>query len=96
MRQPERNCASLTAAAIPHGRGEGHRALRAPASASVPSAGSQTPGAKSGGGSLRLSRLWLPQPAARAAAFCDDASGDGGLAHVRKFPGSATEVMLAR
>ena len=35
-------------------------------------------GAKSSG-SLRLSR-WLPQPAARAAAFCDDAGGNGCLA----------------
>jgi len=26
------------------------------------------------------------QPAARAAAFCDNAGDDGGLAHVRKFP----------
>ncbi|MEE8177842.1 MAG: hypothetical protein V3T65_07590 [Acidobacteriota bacterium] len=46
----------------------------------MPSAGSQTPGAKSGCGSLRLNRHWLPQPAARAAAFCDDAGGNGGLA----------------
>ncbi len=41
-------------------------------------------------GSLLLSRercsRWLPQPAARAAAFCDDAGGNGGLAYERKFP----------
>ncbi len=42
-------------------------------------------GAKSCG-SLLLRSHWLPQPAARAAAFCDDASGNGGLAYVRKFP----------
>ncbi len=85
MRQPERNCSLLKAAAIPYALREGHRALHTPASASVPSAGSQAPGAKSGGGLLRLSR-WLPQPAARAAAFCDDAGGDGGLSHERKLP----------
>ncbi len=92
MHQPERNCSLLTTAAIPHALGEGHRALRAPASASVPSADSQTPGVKSGGGSLRLSRRRcsrrLPQPVARAAAASgDDASGDRDLAHVRKLPG---------
>ncbi len=43
-------------------------------------ADSQAPGAKSDSGSLRLSHLWLPQPAAWAAAFCDDTGGDGGLA----------------
>ncbi len=72
---------------IQHALGEGHRALRAPASASVSSAGSHAPGAKTGGSSLRLSRHWLPQPAAQAAAASgDDAGGNGGLAHVRKFP----------
>ncbi len=87
IRQPKRNCSLLTAVAIPHALGEGHRALRAPASPSVLCADSQTPGAKSGGCSLLLSRHWPPQPAARAAAFCDDTSGDGGLAHERKLPG---------
>ncbi len=29
MRQPERNCSLLKAAAIPHALGEGHRVLRA-------------------------------------------------------------------
>ncbi len=47
-------------------------------------ADSQAPGAKSGGGSLLLIRercsRRLPQSAARAAAFCDNAGGDGGLA----------------
>ncbi len=51
----------------------------APASASVLSVSPEVPEVKSGGGSLRLSR-WLPQPAARAAAFCDDAGGDRGVA----------------
>ncbi len=51
----------------------------------MPSAGSQAPGAKSSGCSLRLSR-WrcsrrLPQPAAWAATVGgDNAGGDGGLA----------------
>ncbi len=84
MRQPQMHRFILTAAAIQHALGEGHRALRAPASPSVLCAGSQAPGAKSSRGSLLLSRercsRWLPQPAARAAAFCDDAGGDGGLA----------------
>ncbi len=72
--------------------GEGHCALRAPASPSVLYADSQAPGVKRGSGSLRLSR-WrgsrrLPQSMARAAvAGGDNASGDGGLAHVRKLPG---------
>ncbi len=88
MRKPQRHRASLTAFAIPHALGEGHRALRAPASPSVPSAGSQTPGVKSGCGSLRLSRHWLPQlPALRAAPAClDDAGSTGGLAHCCKLP----------
>ena len=88
MRQPERNCSLLKAAAIPHALGEGHRALRAPASASVQSADSQTPGVKRGSGSLRLSRHWLPQlPALRAAPAClDDAGSTGGLAHCCKLP----------
>ncbi|MEE8290309.1 MAG: hypothetical protein V3R80_02420, partial [Candidatus Tectomicrobia bacterium] len=62
--------------------GEGHRALRAPASPSVPSACSQAPGAKTGSGSLRLSRHWLPQLPAllAAAAGLDDAGSTGGLA----------------
>ncbi len=51
-------------------------------------ADSQAPGAKIGSGSLRLSR-WLPQPAAWAAAFYDDAGGDSGLAHGRKLGKSA-------
>ncbi len=49
-------------------------------------ADSQAPGAKSCG--LLLLSRWLPQPAAWAAAFCDDnTSGNGGLAHERKLPG---------
>ncbi len=81
MRQPQRNYSLLKATAIPHALGEGHRALRAPASPSVLYADSQAPGAKSGRGSLRLSRHWLPQPAARvAAAGGDDAGSDGGMA----------------
>ncbi len=85
MHQPERDRSILTTTAIQPALGNGHRALRAPASPSVASAGSQTPGAKSGGGSLLLSRerssRRLPQPAARAAAASgDNAGGDGGLA----------------
>ncbi|MEE8286919.1 MAG: hypothetical protein V3R72_09510, partial [Gammaproteobacteria bacterium] len=79
VRQPKRHCLLLTDAGIPHLLEDGYRALRAPASALMSSASSHTPGTKTGG-SLRLSR-WLPQPAAQAAAFCDDnAGGDGGLA----------------
>ncbi len=44
----QRNRFILTASAIQHARGEGYRALRAPAS--VPCAGSETPGTKSGCG----------------------------------------------
>ncbi|MEE9162819.1 MAG: IS1 family transposase, partial [Candidatus Neomarinimicrobiota bacterium] len=65
------------------------RALRAPASASVLCARPEAPGAKSGNGSLRLSRHWLAQPAARTAAFCDDAGGDGGLAENMPGEGKA-------
>ncbi len=81
IRQPERDCFILTAFAIQHAFGNGHRALRAPALASGPSASPEAPGAKSGSGSLRLSRNRLPQPAAQAAAAGgDNAGGDGGLA----------------
>ncbi len=85
VRQPKRHCLLLTDAGIPHLLEDGYRALRAPAASSMPSAGSQAPGAKSGGCSLRLSRercsRWLPQSAARAAAAGgDNASSDGGLA----------------
>ncbi len=86
MREPEKHCSLLTDAGIPHLLEEGYRALRAPAASLISSASSHAPGVKSGTGSLLLSR-WLPQPAARAAAFCDDAGGNGGLAHVRKLPG---------
>ncbi len=48
MRQPERNCLLMKAAAIPYALGEGHRALRAPASPSVLYADSQAPKVKSG------------------------------------------------
>ncbi len=85
VREPERHCLLLTDTGIPHLLEDGYRALRAPASPSVLYADSQAPGAKRGSGSLRLSR-WLPQPATRAAACCDDAGGNGGLAHVHKFP----------
>ncbi len=56
MRQPQRNRSIPKAYAKQYLLGEGHRALRAPASASVPRAGSQVPGVKSCGGSLRLCR----------------------------------------
>ncbi len=82
IRQSERDRFIPKASAIQHVLGEGHRALRAPASASVSSAGSQAPGVKSGGGSLLLSRHWLPQlPALRAAAYAQDAGSTGGLVH---------------
>ncbi|MEE9159307.1 MAG: hypothetical protein V3U60_13080, partial [Gammaproteobacteria bacterium] len=55
IRQPQRNRSIPKASAIPHALGEGHRALRAPASALMLYADSQAPGTKSGG-SLRLLR----------------------------------------
>ncbi len=85
VRQPERHCLLLTDAGIPHLLEDGYRALRAPAASSMSSASSHAPGAKSCG--LLLLSRWLPQPAARAAAFCDNAGGNGGLAHVCKLPG---------
>ena len=85
VRQPERHCLLLTDAGIPHLLEDGYRALRAPASTSMPSASTEAPGAKSSCGSLRLSRHWLPQPAARAvAAGGDNAGGNGGLAWGRR------------
>ncbi len=73
IRQTQRNRFILTASAIRHARGEGYRALRAPASASVPSAGPQTPGAKSGG--------WLTaaEPRALQSLACAAGCPGGGL-----------------
>ncbi len=52
---------------------------------------------KSGCGSLRLSRHWLPQlPALRAAAAgLDDAGSTGGLALPRAFPSNTTSHRAA-
>ncbi len=46
MRQPKRHCLLLTDAGIPHLLEDGYRALRAPASASMPSARPEAPGTR--------------------------------------------------
>ncbi len=46
VRQPERHCLLLTDAGIPHLLEDCYRALRAPASASMPSASPDAPGAR--------------------------------------------------